>query len=156
MLEERLRIMLEINLGKFWEKSIFKNPLWRNCIEMSRKCIFLFFRNRCREHVFRNQRAKLCRMVVELSQLDRCLYSFLNFEISRTATSIEIKKFYGPPFFHLLKNINIETHQKSIQLRQLDHHSASFCMLIPKNTLPTSICKKSKNSFFDIPNINSL
>ena len=41
-----------------------------------------------------------------------------------------------------------QKYQKSIESGQLDHHSASFCALIPKNTFPMPICMKNEKCIF--------
>ena len=58
MLEERLKIMLEINLINFGKSRFSKIPYGEIVLRCRENAFFYFFRNRCREHVFRNQRAK--------------------------------------------------------------------------------------------------
>ena len=46
--------------------------------------------------------------------------------------------------FPLSRKCNKKWEYKSMQLGQVDHHSASLCALIPKNTFPRPICIKNK------------
>ena len=64
--------------------------------------------------------------------------------------------FCGPHFLPCFGHMPLYSYQKSIESGQLDHHSASFCVLNPKNMLPTSIYKKSKKSIFMTPPIQKL
>ena len=64
---------MDASANKMWEARFWKIR-YRKYIRACRKNAFFdFHRNRHREHVFRNQRAKWRRMVVELSRFDRFL-----------------------------------------------------------------------------------
>ena len=81
MLEDSLKIIVDMTSTHFWKSRFPKCSYREFVLGMLKKCVFRFFINRRRECVFQNQRAKWRRMVVELSELDRFLYYFLIFEI---------------------------------------------------------------------------
>ena len=56
--------------------------------------------------------------------------------------------FMDPPYKKRISEVVIQRLlQKSVRLRQFNHHSASCCALIPKSIFPTSIKKKNENTF---------
>ena len=58
ILEDRLKIILEMNSINFWKSRFSEISYGDSVVGMSKKCGFRFSINRCRECVFRNQRAK--------------------------------------------------------------------------------------------------
>ena len=78
------------------------------------------------------------------------MHGFATSSLSITTRGVPSPHSLWSTYFRRFSNTTCVS-QKSIESGQLDHHSASFCALIPKNTLPRSIYKKSKNSLFRHP-----
>ena len=74
-------LFLEVPANKMREVRFWKFPYGEYIRACRKNAFFVLHRNRHREYVFRNQRAKWRRMVVELSRFDRFLifYFFLHF-----------------------------------------------------------------------------